>query len=145
MLWNKVTVTEQRQNFIRDYRPGYCTISNLAESFAISRNTAYRWIGRWEHHGAEGSSDHSRRPRSSPWQTPETIRKELPAVRGDKPPWQAAAKPPSEAFLPGPDGCRVGRDARPGRRRGGRERQIDSKIRCPLRDWPHAKSLWEVI
>jgi len=36
MPWNVVTVKEQRQNFIRDYRLGYYTISDLAESFGIS-------------------------------------------------------------------------------------------------------------
>ena len=48
MPWNEVTVKEQRQNFIRDYRLGYYTISDLAESFGISRKTAYKWIDRWE-------------------------------------------------------------------------------------------------
>jgi len=81
MPWNEVTVKEQRQNFICDYRLGYYTISDLAASFGISRKTAYKWIDRWEQHGAEGLRDLSRRPRSSPWQTPEAIRKELLAVR----------------------------------------------------------------
>jgi len=87
MPWNDVTVKEQRQNFIRDYRLGYCTISDLAASFGISRKTAYKWIDRWEQHGAEGLRDLSRRPSSSPWQTPEAIREELLAVRGSKPHW----------------------------------------------------------
>jgi len=47
MPWNEVTVKEQRQNFIRYYRLGYYTISDLAASFGISRKTAYKWIDRW--------------------------------------------------------------------------------------------------
>jgi len=87
MPWNEVTVNEQRQNFIRDYRLGYYTISDLAESFGISRKTAYKWIRRWEEHGDGGLIDHSRRPRRSPWETPENIRDELLAVRKKRPHW----------------------------------------------------------
>ena len=48
MPWNEVTVKEQRENFIRDYRCQYYSVSELAERFGISRKTAYKWIGRWE-------------------------------------------------------------------------------------------------
>ena len=35
--WSEVTVKEQREAFIRDYRLGYCSLKELAERFGISQ------------------------------------------------------------------------------------------------------------
>ena len=82
---------EQRENFIRDYRLDYYTVSELAQRFGVSRKTAYKWIGRWEEHGADGLEEQSRRPQGCPWQTPQEIREELIRLREAKPsrgPWK---------------------------------------------------------
>jgi len=85
MPWNEVTVKEQRQNFIRDYRLGYYDISELAARFGISRKSAYKWIRRWEQSGTCGLDDQSRRPHSCRWQTPQRIRDELVRARKARP------------------------------------------------------------
>ena len=85
MPWKGVTVIEQRENFIRDYRLGYYSVSELCERFGISRKTAYKWIRRWEQEGLEGLVDRSRRPRSCPWQTEGRIVEELIARRKTQP------------------------------------------------------------
>jgi len=85
MPWNEVTVKEQRENFIRDYRCQYYSVSELAERFGISRKTAYKWIGRWEQDGHSGLEEHSKRPHRCPWQTGEQIREELIGLRTARP------------------------------------------------------------
>jgi hypothetical protein len=42
MPWKGVTVSEQRENFLRDYHLRYYTISSLVERYSISRKTAYK-------------------------------------------------------------------------------------------------------
>ncbi len=51
MPWEGVTVSEQRQNFIRDYRLNGYSVSELSERFSISRKTAHKWINRCEEFG----------------------------------------------------------------------------------------------
>jgi transposase len=47
MPWRGVTVSEQRERSIEDYRLGFYSLSKLAEQFCISRKTAYKWIDRF--------------------------------------------------------------------------------------------------
>jgi hypothetical protein len=54
MPWKDVTVSEQRQRFLEDYLLNNYPVTELAERFGISRNTAYthpgnqgRWINRY--------------------------------------------------------------------------------------------------
>ena len=54
MPWRGVTVSEQRQRFLEDYRLNYYSLTELAERFNISRKTAYKWIGRFESFGKQG-------------------------------------------------------------------------------------------
>jgi transposase len=69
MPWKGVTVTEQRQRFLADYQLNYCSITELAERFCISRKTAYKWINRFKKSGHSGFHELSRQPHSCPWQT----------------------------------------------------------------------------
>ena len=76
---------EQRENFIRDYRLGYYSVSELARRFGVSRKTCYKWISRWEQQGAGGLEEQSRRPASCPWKTAEKVCEELLRLKKDKP------------------------------------------------------------
>ncbi len=60
MPWKGVTVSEQRENFLRDHQLNYYALSDLAERYSISRKTAYKWIDRYHEHGKEGLADQSR-------------------------------------------------------------------------------------
>ena len=40
MPWRGVTVSEQRERFLEDYRLNYYSLSELAERFNVSRKTA---------------------------------------------------------------------------------------------------------
>jgi transposase len=64
MPWKGVTVKEQRENFIRDFRLNYYSVTELAERFSVSRKTAYKWIKRWEENGKAGLEEQSHRSRN---------------------------------------------------------------------------------
>jgi len=81
MPWKGVTVSEQRQRFIEDYLLNYYSVTELAERFGISRNTAYRWINRYTQHGQAGYQELSQRPHTCPWQTDQAIATELVELR----------------------------------------------------------------
>jgi putative transposase len=87
MPWRGVTVSEQRERFLEDYRLNYYSLSELAERFNISRKTAYKWIDRFESFGKQGFHELSRRPRSCPWQTDTGIAEQLIGLRKAHPSW----------------------------------------------------------
>jgi transposase len=62
MPWKGVTVSEQWQRFVEDYKLNYYSITELAERFGISRRTAHKWIGRYEQDGQAGYREQTRRP-----------------------------------------------------------------------------------
>jgi transposase InsO family protein len=85
MPWRGVTVSEQRQEFLKDYRLGYYLVSDLADRYSISRKTAHKWIERLNRHGEEGYHELSRRPHLSPGQTDPAIVSELVELRKKRP------------------------------------------------------------
>jgi transposase InsO family protein len=87
MPWRGVTVSEQRERFLEDWRLGYYSLSEVAERFSISRKTAYKWIDRFEEYGEQGYQELSRRPHSCPWQTDAVIVEELVRLRTAHPSW----------------------------------------------------------
>jgi transposase-like protein len=87
MPWKGVTVSEQRQRFLEDYLLNHYSVTDLAERFGISRNTAYRWINRYKQHGQAGYHELSRRPHTCPWETDQAIAAELVELRKAHPRW----------------------------------------------------------
>ena len=57
MPWRGVTVSEQRQRFLEEHKLNYCSVTELAERFSISRKTAHKWINRYKEHGQRGLHD----------------------------------------------------------------------------------------
>jgi putative transposase len=80
-------VTEQRQRFLEDYQLYYYSVTELAERFCISRNTAYKWINRFKQNGHSGFRELSRRSQSCLWQTNKAIVEELVTLRKVHPNW----------------------------------------------------------
>jgi len=94
MPWKGVTVSEQRERFLEDYLLNYYSITELARRFSISRKTAHthpghqgKWINRYRERGHSGFREHSRRPKSCPWQTEAGIVAELVGLRKAHPRW----------------------------------------------------------
>src|SRR3990172_5960160 len=90
MPWKGVTVSEERQRFLEDYRLNYYTVTDLADRFGISRKTAHKWIERFERSGHGGFLELSRRPHSSPSPTDPAIVKEILELRSAHPRWGPA-------------------------------------------------------
>ena len=89
MPWLETSPMDQRMQFIVDYERGLQSVTELADRFSISRKTAYKWIDRHEADGAAGLVDRSRRPRSCPHETPQTIVDAVLEARGHHPRWGA--------------------------------------------------------
>jgi transposase InsO family protein len=62
-------------------------ISRLCRYFQVSRKTAYKWLGRFCREGEAGLADRSRRPRSSPGQTPPFLEEAVLRLRDEHPAW----------------------------------------------------------
>ena len=77
----------ERKHFIDAYRRGDDTVAALARRFAISRKTAYKWIGRY----FDGSDleDRSRRPKSNSRAIDDTVVAAVVAARKERPHWGA--------------------------------------------------------
>ncbi len=85
MPWKGVTVSEARQEFLKDYRLGWYPVSELADRHSISRKTAHKWIKRAEEWGENGYQELSRRPHHSPGQTEPAIVQALVELRKARP------------------------------------------------------------
>lgn len=59
----------------------------LCERFGISRQTGYKWLGRYGQEGAAGLADRSRRPHTSPKRTKESLEQAVLAVRDEHVAW----------------------------------------------------------
>ena len=82
------SVMEQRQEFVRLAGQDGVNRRELCRRFGISVNTAYRWLGRWEH-GDVQLADRSRRPHHSPRRTEASVEALILAMRDAHPAWGA--------------------------------------------------------
>lgn len=57
---------EGRSQFIKDFRRGESSLSELCRICGISRPTAYKWLERYHEHGMDGLRDLSRAPHCHP-------------------------------------------------------------------------------
>src|SRR5262245_58432020 len=89
MPWLETSPMDQRKQFITDYLRGLQSVTELADQFAISRKTAYKWIDRHDKEGTPGLADRSRRPRSCRHATAEHIVEAVVEARRHHPRWGA--------------------------------------------------------
>lgn len=89
MPWSETNPMDQKIQFIADYLRQTLDMSELCAAYGISRKTGYKWIERYLEHGPPGLEDQSRRPDSSPRQTPVEIVAALLEVRQHHPSWGA--------------------------------------------------------
>ena len=54
MPWSPVTVSDQREEFVRLADSPGVSLSELCRRFGISRKTGYKWLGRWQQQGCRG-------------------------------------------------------------------------------------------
>ncbi|HET7034717.1 MAG TPA: IS481 family transposase [Thermomicrobiaceae bacterium] len=85
MAWQERTRMSERQEFVAFARQDGANIAALCRRFGISRKTGYKWLGRAA--AAQPLADRSRRPCSSPTQTPPAMEERILALRAEHPAW----------------------------------------------------------
>src|SRR5215211_6719261 len=90
MPWREISPMEERLQFVTEYGSGLFTMRELAEQYAITPKTGYKWVGRYERDGPTGLLDQSRRPRHSPHASDPELVDAVLAVRRRHPRWGAA-------------------------------------------------------
>ena len=89
MPWKVELLMDQKTQFISEYLRDSLSFTELCQRYHISRKTGYKWIGRYQAEGPTGLVDRSRRPHSSPDQTPEPTRLAIIEARRRHPSWGA--------------------------------------------------------
>src|SRR5437868_2905517 len=78
----------QRRRFVLEWRGGKMSRTALCELFGISRQTGYKWAGRFaQKPGDRALEERSRRPRRSPTKTPDRIVRAILLQRRYFPTW----------------------------------------------------------
>jgi transposase InsO family protein len=73
MPWLEQRKMSLKMEFVeKALRPG-ARMSVLCREYGISRETGYKWLGRYKREGADGLDERSRRPKSSPLATAEDL------------------------------------------------------------------------
>jgi len=80
---------DQKTQFVSEYLRDSLSFTELCQRYHISRKTGYKWIARYQAQGPAGLVDRSRRPHSSPDQTPEALRLAIIEARRRHPSWGA--------------------------------------------------------
>lgn len=86
MPWREVSKMEQRREFVRLALLEGANRRALCRRFGIHPDTAYKWLGRAQE---AQLGDRSRRPHTSPGQTPASIEAAVLAIRDAHPAWGA--------------------------------------------------------
>jgi putative transposase len=114
MRWRGVSPVEVRLEFVREYRTGGPSMTELCEAYGVSRKTGYEWVARYERDGVDGLLERSRRPHRSPRATPDDTVERLLEARRQHPTWSArkllrvlAQREPSVAWPKRSTGCEL--------------------------------------
>jgi putative transposase len=89
MPWRHTSPMDQKTQFIADYLRQTLSITELCALYGVSRKTGYKWIERYLTSGPSGLEERSRKPGSSPHQTPQHVIEALLEVRRRHPSWGA--------------------------------------------------------
>ena len=87
MPWEETSTVDERLEFVKDYQAGLDTMTELCDRFGISRQTGYKWLGRYETGGVLALQDQSRRPHHRPRTIPPAVVEALLAARRQHPTW----------------------------------------------------------
>ena len=89
MPWRETWPMDQRTQFVTEYQSGLFTMTELAEQYAITRKTGYKWVARYDAEGVVGLLERSRRPHHSSQATEADLVDALVAQRQRHPRWGA--------------------------------------------------------
>ena len=83
MPWGERTVSQMREEFVKRVLAQEKSKSALCREYGISRPTGDKWIARYM--AGDAMSDHSRKPHTSPGQTPADTEKLVADYRRQHP------------------------------------------------------------
>lgn len=87
MPWKITDAMTEKERFAVLARTGRFTISELCRDFGISRKTGHKYLLRYESEGRAGLQERSRRPKTCPSATVESVEKLILAERKKHPTW----------------------------------------------------------
>lgn len=87
MPWEEVSAMSLREEFVTLATQAGANRRELCRRFAISPQTGYKWLRRYEAEAREGLADRSRRPRNSPRHTAAEMEEVVCALRREHPAW----------------------------------------------------------
>jgi len=87
MTWDIQDTMSLREEFVRLAGQEGANRRELCRRFGISPQTAYKWLARYANEGKAGLLDRSRRPKSSPAQTPAEVQAAVVDLRREHPAW----------------------------------------------------------
>lgn len=89
MPWKAASAMSLRLEFVRLAMSETVNIRSLCRRYEISPKTAYKWIDRYRHSGAEALVDRPRRPHHSPFRTAPAVEQIILSLRKKHPAWGA--------------------------------------------------------
>ena len=87
MPWKCTEPMDEKERFVILAKTGRFTISDLCEDFGISRKTGHKYLQRYGSEGRDGLVERSRRPKSSPNATADSVEKLILSERRKHPTW----------------------------------------------------------
>lgn len=87
MPWQERSIMSERLEFLHLAMQPDAHLTRLCQRFGISRKTGYKWLERYAALGPAGLDDQSRRPYTSPTQTPAEVEELVLALRDRHPAW----------------------------------------------------------
>ncbi len=87
MGWRETCAVEERMRFVIAIEEHEESFAGLCRRFGVSRKTGYKWLARYEGHGAEGLADRSRAPHHHPQEVSAAVAEHCLAVRRAHPTW----------------------------------------------------------
>ena len=87
MPWRCRSIMDARMEFVTLVKEGGRSIADAAKECGVSRQTAHRWLKRYDREGQEGLRDRSKAPHVIPHKTPEAIEERVLQVRRQYPTW----------------------------------------------------------
>src|SRR5438105_8156041 len=87
MPWLEVCPMDGKLSFIAAALEPEQSMTELCESFGISRKTGYKWLARFRRQGPAGLYDQPRAPQRVPWAISQTQAEAILALRHAHPSW----------------------------------------------------------
>lgn len=87
MPWREVCPMNEKMRFIAELMAEEESMAALCDEYGVSRKTGYKWLARYEQHGAAGLMERSHAPQVVPWAITQAQAEAIVGVRREHPSW----------------------------------------------------------